>query len=391
MTEITKAQSAARLKKHVAEVCGRIGGRMIGTPGDHASARYMEDRFREYGLEVISHTMKCVGWDLESTALRVAGRSFPAIGNMYSPAGRGTGRLVLSEPVIPDRAYRDLAGAVVLVYGRFEPYPDTLNGFARKAEKAGVAAVVVVDDTSQNTSATKLIRERELKRMPVMSVSLETGFRLARLEGKPTTATVKARRYPSTTRDVIGILPGGGREICIEAHRDTAPDTPGADDNGSGTVVLLELARLLAREPRGRTIRFVSATAEEFGNVGTPVYARTFARELKRIDLMINADCVGGLLCPVRVYVQEKDKVAPLVERLVRPYRTLTAVRTPERRYGQILEYLGPRVSAANVVSDWANARIHTPKDQSSNLSPAKLAEVSHFLRDLVLRFDALY
>ncbi len=381
------ARTERELRRHIRAICTRIHSRMIGTPGDHASAQYVEEHFRSLGLRVASNTMRCTGWDLLATSLRVDGRALPAIGNMYSPAGTARGPLRLAEPDISDRAYAALAGKVAAVYGNFEPYPDRLNTFAMKAERAGAAAVVVID-INHDTMATKLIRELRLRRMPVVSVSLNTGFRLARLEGKPAVCSVESRRYASTTRDVIGILPGGEREISIEAHRDAAPDTPSADDDGSGTAVILELARLLAGAKLRHTVRFVSATAEEFGNVGTPVYARKFAAELRRTDLAINADCVGGILCPLRVFVQRTDRILPLVERKIAPYRSMKLVETEERTFGQIADYLGPRAHAVNVVNDWANARVHTAKDEPSNLSYAKMADVARFLRDLVDEYD---
>jgi hypothetical protein len=351
---------------------------MIGTPGDEKSAAYVEAHFLRLGLKVISHSMPCTGWDLISTKLRVDGRSFPAVGNMYSPAGKVRAPLVLSEPDIADGQFRLLKGKAVAVYGNFEPFPARLNGFALKAEHAGAACVIVID-SNHDTSATKLIRELTLERMPVASVSLNTGFKLAKLEGRQAEFQVEARRYASQTRDVIGILEGGEREICIEAHRDAAPDTPSADDNGSGTAVLLELARLLSATKPRRTIRFVSATGEEFGNVGTPVYAKKFAAELKKIDLMINADCVG---------VQKDDSVLPLVRQTLRSFPGMKLVPTETRTYGQISEYLGSSANAVNVVNEWANARIHTAKDEPSNLSDARMADVAEFLRDLVEGYD---
>ena len=381
-------ESEKQLSKHINALCTKITSRMIGQPGDHASAAYAEAHFRKLGLRVLDNTMACVGWDLLATSLRVDGKSVPAIGQMYSPSGTARAPLVLVESDLPDRGFRTLKGKAVAVYGNFEPFPDKLMGFARKAERAGAACVIVIDSDAA-TSATKLIRDRDLKRLPSVSVSLETGFRLAKWEGRQVDLAVKTRRYKSTTRDVIGVLGHGTREICIEAHRDAAPDTPSADDNGSGSAVLLELARLLAGEELRHTIRFVSATAEEFGNVGTPVYARKFASELKLIDLMINADCVGGALCPLRVYVQKDDRILPLVEKTVRPYPSMKVVKTDRRGYGHIMEYLdGRKVSAVDVVNIWANARIHTPKDQPSNLSYAKMADAALFLRDLVVAFD---
>ncbi len=55
---------------------------------------------------------------------------------------------------------------------------------------------------------------------------------------------------------------------------------------------------------------------------------------------------------------------------------------------GRFAGFLGGRASAVNVIPDWTNALIHTPKDVPANLSPAKLADVAWFVRDLVLAYD---
>ena len=65
----------------------------------------------------------------------------------------------------------------------------------------------------------------------------------------------------------------------IGAHYDSAPGTPGADDNASGVAVLLEVARLLKARAPGREVRFVAFGTEEppsFGtrNMGSWQYAR---------------------------------------------------------------------------------------------------------------------
>ena len=69
--------------------------------------------------------------------------------------------------------------------------------------------------------------------------------------------------------NVIGTLNGRTgnspvpRSMLIGAHYDTVPGSPGADDNASGVVALLECARTLASEKSDRAIAFVAFDAEE--------------------------------------------------------------------------------------------------------------------------------
>ncbi|WP_437224150.1 M28 family peptidase [Planctomicrobium sp. SH661] len=53
------------------------------------------------------------------------------------------------------------------------------------------------------------------------------------------------------------------RVLIVGAHYDTIPVTPGADDNASAVAALLEIARLLAHEKFGSTVRLVFFPCEE--------------------------------------------------------------------------------------------------------------------------------
>lgn len=83
----------------------------------------------------------------------------------------------------------------------------------------------------------------------------------------------------------------------LRALRPARPDSirNGADDDGSGTVALLELARVLSHEqvrPR-RSILFVSHTAEEYGLVGSAWYTDHPTVPLDSIVAEIDSDMIG--------------------------------------------------------------------------------------------------
>ncbi|HEX6738139.1 MAG TPA: M20/M25/M40 family metallo-hydrolase [Vicinamibacteria bacterium] len=78
--------------------------------------------------------------------------------------------------------------------------------------------------------------------------------------------------------NVIGVLPArGGRTaefVVVGAHHDTAPQAPGAYDDGGGVGVLIEAARALAAaRARPRTLVFVSWDGEEAWSTGQTLTA----------------------------------------------------------------------------------------------------------------------
>lgn len=73
----------------------------------------------------------------------------------------------------------------------------------------------------------------------------------------------------------------GPAPLLVGAHYDTAPGTPGADDNASAVAVMLELARWTAANRPGAPVRFVAFTLEEPPNHGSDVQgSRVFVRRL---------------------------------------------------------------------------------------------------------------
>lgn len=110
--------------------------------------------------------------------------------------------------------------------------------------------------------------------------------------------------FRSDGHDVVNIvatIPGTevpSEIVVVGAHYDTVRDTPGADDNASGTAVVLELARRFANSPGRRTLRLVLFANEEppaFQNedMGSLVYARACRAADDDIRAMISVESVG--------------------------------------------------------------------------------------------------
>ena len=125
------------------------------------------------------------------------------------------------------------------------------------------------------------------------------------------------RRTPQDApeqQNIYAILPGtmeaaAGRHYVVLGHYDSIPspfrdaeiDAPGADDNASGTAVVLELARALAGEELDASVVFLATSSEEQGLYG----AASFVDELVasgKLDVRaaLNNDIVGDPTGPPR-------------------------------------------------------------------------------------------
>lgn len=90
---------------------------------------------------------------------------------------------------------------------------------------------------------------------------------------------------PRVWNNVIVEIPGRElpREVLIiGAHFDAVARSPGADDNGTGTAALMELARVLKDVPMERTVRLVFFNLEEVGLVGSKQNAENLRLRMRR-------------------------------------------------------------------------------------------------------------
>ncbi len=69
----------------------------------------------------------------------------------------------------------------------------------------------------------------------------------------------------------------------------------GADDNASGSVALIEIARQLAAKPPSRSVVLVAFSGEELGLLGSAAYVRSPAVPMDKTVAMVNLDMVGRL------------------------------------------------------------------------------------------------
>jgi hypothetical protein len=110
--------------------------------------------------------------------------------------------------------------------------------------------------------------------------------------------------------NVVGVLPGelADSAVVVDAHYDhlgvaghgtcraVGADSicNGADDDASGTVAVIEIARALAAGPRPRrTIVFVAATGEEVGLIGTRWYIAHPAVPLDHMTSNLEIEMIG--------------------------------------------------------------------------------------------------
>jgi Peptidase family M28/Dockerin type I domain len=146
--------------------------------------------------------------------------------------------------------------------------------------------------------------------------------------------------YGYPLRNVICTKPGTvepNKIIVVGAHYDSFNQdsdplifAPGADDNGSGTAAVLEMARVLQNVNLKKTVIFAAFSAEEVGLVGSAYMASNLRNQGADLEFMLNFDMIGYtddaipdvtlFSGPVRVYADVLAAAATRVTDLIPVY-----------------------------------------------------------------------
>jgi hypothetical protein len=228
----------------------------------------------------------------------------------------------------------------------------TFRHKATNAFQHGAAAVLLVNDAFTLRSEKDKERARDQllgftdagpelnSKLPFLMITRALGDKLLAAAGQPTLEALEARidealephsaelkgwavsarvdieRKTIATKNVVGVLEGAGpladETIVVGAHYDhlghggrgsgslaflSSDIHNGADDNASGTSMVIEMVRRLARrpDPLPRRLVFVAFSGEERGLLGSKHYVEHPPYPLASTVLMANFDMVGRL------------------------------------------------------------------------------------------------
>jgi Iap family predicted aminopeptidase len=300
-----------RLWKHLRYLCEEIGPRLSGTQGDERAVEYIASHFGRCGAEVEVQNYPCPGWEHEGTELtlmaEVGPQTLPAFAQTFTEACDVEAELAAVNTRHELEFRPDLEGKVILLDGEVGgPQAMNRNPTLLAVEERKPVAAIVVDQREE--VSTKLFRDPFL-RVPGAAVAPAVGATLRQNEGRRVRLRIRARRYDSTSHNVIGHLPGSepGR-IVVGAHYDTAAESPGAGDDGGGTAAVLELCEVFAAAGKRRLgLDLIAFGAEEYGRhlraLGSVEYVRRHLAELIETQAVIQADGIGRANAGVRAHV----------------------------------------------------------------------------------------
>ncbi len=234
-------QEAYRHVKHLAET---IGIRESGGTKEREAARYIENQFSASGYKTRQQPFQFETYEARSSSLSVSTLGSPPLANSplyFSPGGKAAGPVIRAGIGRPeDFPAGGLKGAVALV----ERGTLTFSDKVANAAAAGASGVVIYNNVGGRFDGNL---GRNAGSIPAVSISKEDGDRLIELLAKGTldlTLEVDAGKRQIESQNVVAQT-GDSCKVVVGGHYDSVPAGPGANDNASGTAVVVELARVL--------------------------------------------------------------------------------------------------------------------------------------------------
>lgn len=314
--QVVKGLSAERALRHLQVLSERIGPRIGGTASERRAADYLADQLDRFGYRT-----RLEAFPVPDKFLAQVGDPRRMLPDDIcwqagaSPAGtldvtvQGPARDVgaAAAPVWP----ADVAGAVVLADD---------NSAARQAlvteaaARGAVAVILLPADGVFPRRAQAFSPSAGLTAVPIPVVGVAQIQKqrlreaLAVVTSLPLSIATTAHRG-LISNNVIGERKARGHDaarspiVMVSGHYDSVIGAPGANDDGSGTVLTLEVARVLSRLPTAATLRFALWGSEEQGLLGSQYHVAQLAQDQRdRYRAVFQNDMVATSWDPAITY-----------------------------------------------------------------------------------------
>lgn len=307
-----------RALDHIKYLSEEIGPRVAGTNEEIRAREYIKTQFEKYGYET-----EIQEFDISNVVPKL---KIDSLGNkdLRAKAATGSGYTTgngLTTDII-DCAFgatsSDFPESVMGNIALIKRGEASFEEKARNAVAAGASGVIIYNNIEEPLNATL---GDYVSPIPVLTISLADGeLLLNEMKDKEVIATIDAEVKTKSWNVIAKREPKNKNKatdgiVYVTAHYDSVPYAPGANDNASGTAMLLEFARILKSYQIDKEVRFIACGAEEIGLIGSKYYVSTLSQdELARSVANFNMDMIATSYGPcTTLYVNTVDGKSNLV------------------------------------------------------------------------------
>ncbi|MBP7398618.1 MAG: M28 family peptidase [Chitinophagales bacterium] len=332
-------KTVIELKEHITYLSDdKLEGRLTGSKGEMMAAEYIAADFKALGLTPFGDNKTYIQSFTFSAGKEATKNNFITVGNkqidypeVYPLVLSGTGNI--SAEVIDldygisadsidynDYSGKNVKGKIVLVklsspegyhpHTKFYPYADERSKVNAAIENGAAGIIFYNVDSNYETPRMDYTMKTSAVSIPAMYVTESIAEKII-AEKKPVTLETELLDIEKTGHNILGFIDNHAKEtIVIGAHYDHLGYNEmggslyrgkpaihnGADDNASGTAMIMELAEALQLlSYKNNNYLFIAFSGEELGLYGSKYSASSKALEPLDINYMLNFDMVGRL------------------------------------------------------------------------------------------------
>lgn len=280
-------------------LCEDIGQRLSASDEEKRAVEMAVASYSRCGYETGIEEFSYTGWrpGTSTVVIRENGKSRQIPSH---PLGWGPGASISAPFVDVGRGMKHdmetggVRGRIVLVCSENPPEQRDIHRSHKYsyAEEAGAAGFLFYDKRLGGLVGMGSVSlEPRVGKIPAVGISYEDAMYIKSRQGNATIEIACTSRSENVvSRNGIGLKRGRTpEEIIVCGHADSW-FSPGAVDNGTGTAMVVELARLLQPYHLDRSVRFVNFGSEEVGLLGSKAYLRAH-EDLSPIVCVLNLDC----------------------------------------------------------------------------------------------------
>ena len=312
-----EAWTGSQIGEHTEVLCEQIGPRWASSAGECQAVEYLREQFAQVGLaDAALEKFALNTWAYKRAEATVGEMAMDLLPyNRCPPCD-------LEAPIVNagygaehdiDRVRGQLKGSIAVMHLALEPFtaPSPPNVRLAALGDAGAVAVVAIDPKDGRRVEYHNggdWREPETAELPIPAVatSREHGVLLQKWanEDERLKLVVESRFYQASAHNVVASIPGARwpeERLMLGGHHDTVYGAPGGNDNASGTIAVLEAARVLAGlksalgvEPE-MSLCFATYSAEEQTFQGSSEYVRQHCVEKPRLAINLDELSTGPI------------------------------------------------------------------------------------------------
>jgi Iap family predicted aminopeptidase len=287
-------------------LCDHAGGRVLGTEANYLGVKILDKYLTDLKVPHKEEFFKTAGWIRNNDEVEVLSpikRKLKAYALGYVNKTPEFKAEIINCGIGTDSDFIKInaKNKIALVTGENPSKAEVPLRFEviANAAKAGALAVLFTNDKEGNLVLCGTSNfQGNNSPLPAFTISMEEGKILQRLLENGETPIVNIKTLSESkeveTSNMVATFPGESkRKIVLGAHFDSWDLGQGAVDNGQGSAVLFELARLINENfPKNYyTIELVWFNGEELGLHGSKKYVEMHKND--DIAFMINMDMIG--------------------------------------------------------------------------------------------------